>query len=119
MGNRWPPWPRPRRIRVAWDGDPLSAGALVATTSVTLTILYDQTRIVLTTMAQDGLVPGWFAKRSRRRAPARIALCLYLMTKIEAATWRRFGIWMLVGFVVDAAYGRRHARVRDAAPRVL
>jgi APA family basic amino acid/polyamine antiporter len=168
----------------AWAGDLLSAGALVAITSVTLTILYGQTRIFYT-MAEDGLVPGWFAKLTRRRTPARITLlfgtlvtimaafvplsalaelvnigtlfafvlvnvgvivlrrtkpdlerrfrtplvpfvpiiglllCIYLMTKLEAATWWRFGIWMLIGLVVYAAYGRRHSRLRDAGDPVL
>jgi APA family basic amino acid/polyamine antiporter len=168
----------------AWAGDLLSAGALVAITSVTLTILYGQTRIFYT-MAEDGLVPGWFAKLTKRRTPARITLlfgtlvtimaafvplsalaelvnigtlfafvlvnvgvivlrrtkpdlerrfrtplvpvvpiiglllCIYLMTKLEAATWWRFGIWMLIGLVVYAAYGRRHSRLRDAGDPVL
>jgi APA family basic amino acid/polyamine antiporter len=168
----------------AWAGDLLSAGALVAITSVTLTILYGQTRIFFT-MAQDGLVPGWFAQLTKRRTPARITLlfgtlvtimaafvplsalaelvnigtlfafvlvnigvivlrrtkpdlerrfrtplvpfvpivglllCIYLMTKLEAATWWRFGIWMLIGLVVYAAYGRRHSRLRDAGSPVL
>jgi APA family basic amino acid/polyamine antiporter len=168
----------------AWAGDLLSAGALVAITSVTLTILYGQTRIFFT-MAEDGLVPSWFAKLTKRRTPARITLlfgtlvtimaafvplsalaelvnigtlfafvlvnigvivlrrtkpdlerrfrtplvpfvpiiglllCIYLMTKLEAATWWRFGIWMLIGLVVYAAYGRRHSRLRDAGKPVL
>jgi APA family basic amino acid/polyamine antiporter len=136
-------------------------------------------------MAEDGLVPSWFAKLTKRRTPARITLlfgtlvtimaafvplsalaelvnigtlfafvlvnvgvivlrrtkpdlerrfrtplvpfvpiiglllCIYLMTKLEAATWWRFGIWMLIGLVVYAAYGRRHSRLRDAGDPVL
>ncbi len=41
-----------------------------------------------------------------------IGLCIYLMTKLEAATWWRFGIWMVVGLVVYFAYSRSHSRLR-------
>jgi APA family basic amino acid/polyamine antiporter len=41
-----------------------------------------------------------------------IALCIYLMTKLEQATWWRFGIWMVVGLVVYAAYSHSHSRLR-------
>jgi basic amino acid/polyamine antiporter, APA family len=41
-----------------------------------------------------------------------IGLCVYLMTKLEAATWWRFGIWMVVGLVVYFAYSRSHSRLR-------
>src|SRR4051794_314502 len=41
-----------------------------------------------------------------------IALCIYLMTKLQAATWWRFGIWMVVGLVVYAAYSHSHSRLR-------
>jgi APA family basic amino acid/polyamine antiporter len=41
-----------------------------------------------------------------------IALCIYLMTKLQAATWWRFGIWMIVGLVVYAAYSHSHSRLR-------
>jgi APA family basic amino acid/polyamine antiporter len=43
----------------------LSVGAVVATTSVVLTVLYGQTRI-LYAMSRDGLVPSIFAKLSPR-----------------------------------------------------
>jgi APA family basic amino acid/polyamine antiporter len=52
-----------------WAGDVLSFGALVAITSVTLTILYGQTRIFFA-MSRDGLLPGIFARLSARRSPA-------------------------------------------------
>jgi APA family basic amino acid/polyamine antiporter len=52
-----------------WAGDVLSFGALVAITSVTLTILYGQTRIFFA-MSRDGLLPGIFARLSARRTPA-------------------------------------------------
>jgi basic amino acid/polyamine antiporter, APA family len=41
-----------------------------------------------------------------------IGLCIYLMTKLQAATWWRFGIWMVVGLVVYFAYSRSHSRLR-------
>ncbi|MET9633443.1 amino acid permease [Lentzea sp. NPDC006480] len=46
----------------------LSIGAVVATTSVVLTVLYGQTRI-LYAMSRDGLVPSIFARLSRAGVP--------------------------------------------------
>jgi APA family basic amino acid/polyamine antiporter len=43
----------------------LSLGAVVATSSVVLTVLYGQTRILFA-MSRDGLVPGVFSRLSRR-----------------------------------------------------
>ena len=44
-------------------------------------------------------------------------LCLYLATNLSVATWLRFLVWLVVGLVIYAAYGRRHARIAtpDAA----
>jgi APA family basic amino acid/polyamine antiporter len=161
----------------SWAGDLLSFGALVAITSVVLTILYGQTRIFFS-MSRDGLVPRWFSKLNARRTPVRItvmfgllvaalaafiplselaelvnigtlfafllvnigvivlrrtmpdmergfrtplvpvvpligaALCIWLMTKLQGATWWRFGIWLAIGLVIYFAYGRRHSRVQ-------
>jgi APA family basic amino acid/polyamine antiporter len=36
---------------------------------------------------------------------------LWLMLNLPTATWERFGIWMLIGFVVYVAYGRRRSRL--------
>jgi APA family basic amino acid/polyamine antiporter len=168
----------------SWAADILSVGALVAITSVVLTILYGQTRIMFA-MTRDGLLPRSYGKLSRRRTPVRItlsfgigiailaafvplseiaklvnigtlfafvlvnigvivlrrtqpdlergfrvpfvplfpligtALCIYLMTKLEAQTWLRFGIWLAIGLAIYFAYGLRHSRVQrgeDAAP---
>ena len=46
---------------IGWGAGVLSFGALVAITSVVLTILYGQTRIMFA-MSRDGLVPGLMAK---------------------------------------------------------
>ena len=160
-----------------WAGDILSFGALVAITSVTLTILYGQTRIFFA-MSRDGLIPSIFARLSPRRTPifttamfgvlialiaafvplAEIAklvnigtlfafvivnigvivlrrtqpdlergfrvplvpwfpligtaLCIYLMSQLEAVTWLRFGGWLLVGVVIYFFYGRTHSRLQ-------
>src|SRR4029079_3137376 len=37
------------------------------------------------------------------------ALAIFLMTYLEAATWLRFGTWLLLGFIIYFAYGRRHS----------
>src|SRR4051812_48213756 len=54
-----------------WAADILSVGALIAITSVTLTVLYGQTRIMFA-MSRDGLVPRWVGKLSPRQTPALI-----------------------------------------------
>jgi APA family basic amino acid/polyamine antiporter len=160
-----------------WAGDLLSFGALVAITSVTLTILYGQTRIFFA-MSRDGLLPEIFARLSARRTPwvttltfgvltallaafvplteiAKLvnigtlfaflivnigvivlrrlepdlergfrvpfvpffpligaALCIYLMTRLEGVTWLRFGIWLVLGLIIYAVYGRVHSRLQ-------
>jgi APA family basic amino acid/polyamine antiporter len=162
-----------------WAGDILSFGALVAITSVVLTIFYGQTRIFFA-MCRDGLVPAGKAisKLSPRKVPVRIiggfgvliallamliplselaelvnigtlfafllvnigvivlrriepdmerpfrvplvplfpiiggALCIYLMTRLEGATWWRFGIWLVIGLLIYFFYGRHHSRVQ-------
>ena len=40
-----------------------------------------------------------------------VLLCLYLMLNLTGETWVRFLIWMAVGLVVYAVYGRTHSRV--------
>jgi APA family basic amino acid/polyamine antiporter len=40
--------------------------------------------------------------------------CLYLMATLPWATWERLIIWLVIGFVIYFAYGRKHAaRVRS------
>jgi APA family basic amino acid/polyamine antiporter len=164
---------------VGWAADLVSFGALVAITSVVLTILYGQTRIT-TTMGRDGLLPSVFGRVSARTGTPVLAtiifaigiallaafvslselselvnigtlfaflvvnigviilrrtkpdlergfrvpfvpvfpiigglLCLYLMTTLPGVTWLRFLIWMVVGLVIYAIYGRTHSKLRN------
>jgi APA family basic amino acid/polyamine antiporter len=39
-------------------------------------------------------------------------LCIYLMTRLEAVTWLRFGIWLVIGLVLYFTYGRTHSRLQ-------
>jgi APA family basic amino acid/polyamine antiporter len=41
-------------------------------------------------------------------------LCFYLMSKLEATTWIRFGVWLVIGLGIYAAYGRTHSRLGRA-----
>ena len=56
---------------IAWAGDLLSLGALIAITSVVLTILYGQSRIMFA-MSRDGLVPRAFGKLNANQVPGRL-----------------------------------------------
>ncbi len=68
-----------------WGADVVSFGALVAITSVVLTILYGQTRIMFA-MCRDGLVPRGFAKLSEeRKVPVRITIVFGVLVAIMAA----------------------------------
>jgi APA family basic amino acid/polyamine antiporter len=166
-----------------WAADILSVGALIAITSVVLTLLYGQTRIMFA-ITRDGLLPRGFGRLNARRTPARMTmifavltaalaafvplteiaklvnigtlfaflivnlgvivlrrtqpdlqrgfrvplvpllpligagLCIYLMTRLEALTWLRFGVWLVVGLVLYFAYGRTHSRLQrgEAVP---
>jgi APA family basic amino acid/polyamine antiporter len=40
------------------------------------------------------------------------ALCIFLMTYLEALTWLRFAIWLAVGLAIYLAYGRLHSRLQ-------
>jgi basic amino acid/polyamine antiporter, APA family len=42
-----------------------------------------------------------------------ILLAVYLMTRLEAATWWRFAIWLVIGLVIYFTYGIRHSRLRQ------
>jgi basic amino acid/polyamine antiporter, APA family len=43
-----------------------------------------------------------------------VLACLWLMVNLTALTWLRFVGWMLIGFAVYYAYGRRHSRFATA-----
>lgn len=78
------------RIVVDVTGQPVvalvfSVGAVIAIASVVLTVLYGQTRILLT-MARDGLVPKVFGKVSRRTGtPIANTLIIGLVVTVVAA----------------------------------
>ncbi|MFC8502006.1 APC family permease [Pedococcus sp. NPDC057267] len=42
--------------------------------------------------------------------------CLYLMTNLSLETWLRFAVWMVLGLVLYAVYGRRNARLAQREP---
>jgi APA family basic amino acid/polyamine antiporter len=163
---------------LSWGATMISVGALIAISSVVLTILYGQTRIMFA-MSRDGLVPRGLSRVSdrtgtpialtagfavliavlaalvplktiaelvnigtlfafvlvnigvivlRRTQPdldrgfhvpfvpvfpiIGILLCIYLMLQLPGATWLRFVVWMVLGLVLYALYGRRHSRLR-------
>lgn len=50
-----------------------------------------------------------------------IAACLWLMLNLTALTWVRFAVWMALGVVIYALYGRRHSVLgrRLAAEKAL
>ena len=46
-----------------------------------------------------------------------ILTCGWLMLNLSLLTWERFAIWMVIGVVIYALYGRKHARLgRQADP---
>jgi APA family basic amino acid/polyamine antiporter len=68
-----------------WAANLISFGALVAITSVVLTILYGQTRIMFA-MCRDGLMPRSFATVNQRtRTPVRITATFGLLIAAVAA----------------------------------
>ncbi|HYN96110.1 MAG TPA: amino acid permease [Pilimelia sp.] len=43
---------------------------------------------------------------------ASVLACLWLMLNLPVQTWVRFAVWMLLGLIVYAVYGRRRSRLR-------
>jgi basic amino acid/polyamine antiporter, APA family len=72
-------------VGTSWGSGLISVGALVAITSVVLTILYGQTRIMYA-MSRDGLVPPIFSKVSRRQTPALATALFGILIAVLAAT---------------------------------
>jgi APA family basic amino acid/polyamine antiporter len=40
------------------------------------------------------------------------ALCVYLMTKLDAATWWRFAVWLGAGLFIYLLWGYRNSSLR-------
>ena len=72
-------------VGTSWGSGMIEVGALIAITSVVLTILYGQTRIMYA-MSRDGLVPPIFSKVSRRQTPAAATALFGVLIAILAAT---------------------------------
>ena len=68
----------------SWAGDIMSVGALIAITSVVLTVYYGQTRIMFA-MSRDGLVPKFFGKLTKRRTPMNTTIVFGLVIAALAA----------------------------------
>jgi basic amino acid/polyamine antiporter, APA family len=71
-------------VGTSWGSGMISVGALIAITSVVLTILYGQTRIMYA-MSRDGLVPKRFGKVSRRQTPAFVTAVFAVAIALLAA----------------------------------
>src|SRR4051812_256072 len=67
-----------------WAANLISLGALIAITSVVLTVLYGQTRIMFA-MSRDGLVPRALGVLSSRQTPVRITLLFMILSSVVAA----------------------------------
>jgi APA family basic amino acid/polyamine antiporter len=67
-----------------WAADILSIGALVAITSVTLSLLYGQSRVMFA-MCRDELLPKGLAKLSKRKTPWRITLIFGVAVAVLSA----------------------------------
>ena len=70
---------------ISWAADLISLGAMVAITSVVLTIMYGQTRIGFA-MSRDGLVPAWIGKLwEARKTPVVLTLLVAVLAGLLAA----------------------------------
>ncbi|WP_278256059.1 amino acid permease [Nocardioides convexus] len=47
-------------------------------------------------------------------ATVSVIMCVYLMLNLTGDTWIRFVVWMAIGVVVYALYGRGHSRLGRA-----
>jgi len=46
-------------------------------------------------------------------APLGILACLFVMAGLPHQAWERFGIWLVIGAIIYAAYGYRNSRLRS------
>jgi APA family basic amino acid/polyamine antiporter len=67
--------------------------------------------VVILRRAQPDLPRSFRVPAAPLVATLAVLSCLYLMLNLPGETWARFGIWMVLGIVVYAAYGYRHSRV--------
>jgi APA family basic amino acid/polyamine antiporter len=44
-----------------------------------------------------------------------ICLIIYLMTKLPGETWIRFAVWLAIGMIIYAFYGRKHSMLQRRA----
>ncbi|RRO12621.1 amino acid permease [Saccharopolyspora rhizosphaerae] len=68
----------------SWPAVVLALGAVIAIASVVLTVLYGQTRI-LVSMSRDGLVPPMLSQVNRRSVPARNTLLVGVLVALLAS----------------------------------
>jgi amino acid transporter len=56
-----------------------------------------------------------FVKRLSLIPVLGVMCCTYLMTELGWKNWFRFGIWMIVGFLVYFLYSYKHSKLNDRA----
>ena len=90
----------------------VSIGTLLAFVLVSLGV------IILRRTAPD--IPRPFRTPGVPFVPiAGAAICLAQMIGLPLATWERLVVWLAVGLVIYATYGRRHSLTKIAGPRPM
>jgi len=113
---------RPRPFRIWWV--PLTPlWVLILYGMATLTEVAAWLRVAVAVVAIAGLAFNAAAALRKMRgvavaewmktdlALAGIACCLYLMDGLPAVTWKRFGVWLLLGFFIYFMYGWSHSKL--------
>ena len=67
--------------------------------------------VVILRRAQPDLPRSFRVPAAPLIATVAVLSCFYLMLNLPGETWVRFAIWMAIGFVVYAVYGRRKSRL--------